>query len=47
LSIREIIQTSKTSTLIDNIEHNLIDMKNNIDNIMNDRQQNMSDIRQT
>jgi hypothetical protein len=29
LSIRKIIKTSKTSTLIDNIEQNLTDIKNN------------------
>jgi predicted DNA-binding protein (UPF0278 family) len=46
LSIREIIKTSKTSTLIDNIEHNLTDIKNNIDKITKNRQQNMSEIRQ-
>ena len=46
LSIREIIKTSKTSTLIDNIEHNLTDIKNNIDKIMKNRQHNMSEIRQ-
>jgi DNA anti-recombination protein RmuC len=46
LSIREIIKTSKTSTLIDNNEHNLTDIKNNIDKIMKNRQHNMSDIRQ-
>jgi hypothetical protein len=34
LSIREIIKSSKTSTLIDNIEQNLTDIKNNIDKIM-------------
>jgi len=46
LSIREIIKTSKISTLIDNIEHNLTDIRNNIDKITKNRQQNMSDIRQ-
>jgi uncharacterized spore protein YtfJ len=46
LSIREIIKTSKTSTLIDNIEQNLADIKNNIDKITENRQQNMSEIRQ-
>jgi DNA anti-recombination protein RmuC len=46
LSIREIIKTSKTSILIDNIEHNLTDIKNNIDKIMKNRQHNMSEIRQ-
>ena len=46
LSLREIIKTSKTSTLIDNIEHNLSDIKNNIDKIIKNRQQNLSEIRQ-
>ena len=46
LSIREIIKTSKTSTLIDNIEQNLTDIKNNIDKITKNRQQNLSEIRQ-
>jgi gas vesicle protein len=46
LSIREVIKTSKTSTLIDNIEQNLTDIKNNIDNITKNRQQNLSTIRQ-
>ena len=46
LSIREIIKTSKTSTLIDNIEQNLTDIKKNIDKIMKNRQQNLSEIRQ-
>ena len=46
LSIREIIKTSKTSTLIDNIEQNLTDIKNNIDKIMKNRQKNLSEIRQ-
>jgi predicted DNA-binding protein (UPF0278 family) len=47
LSIREIIKTSKTSTLIDNIEQNLTDIKNNnIDKIMKNRQTNLSEIRQ-
>ena len=45
-SIREIIETSKTSTLIDNIEHSLTDIKNIIDKIMKNRQQNLSEIRQ-
>ena len=44
LSIREIIKTSKTG-LIDNIEHSLADIKNNIDKITKSRQQNMSEIR--
>jgi uncharacterized spore protein YtfJ len=46
LSIHEIIKTSKTSTLIDNIEQNLTDIKNNIDKITKNRQQNLSEIRQ-
>jgi hypothetical protein len=46
LSIREIIKTSKTSTLIDNIEQSLTDIKYNIDKITKNRQQNMFDIRQ-
>jgi len=46
LSMREITKTSKTSTLIDNIEHNLTDIKNNIDKITKNRQQNLSEIRQ-
>ena len=46
LSIREIIKTSKTSTLIDNIEPNSTDIKNNIDKITKNRQQNLSEIRQ-
>ena len=33
LSIREIIKTSNTSTLIDNIEQNLTDIKKNIDKL--------------
>ena len=46
LSIREIIKTSKTSTLIDNIEQSLTDIKYNIDKITKNRQQNLSEIRQ-
>ena len=46
LSIREIIKTSKTSILIDNIEKSLKDIKNNIDEITKNRQQNISEIRQ-
>ena len=46
MSIREIIKTSKASTLIDNIEQSLTDIKNNIDNIAKNRQQNMLEIRQ-
>ena len=42
-SLREII---KTSTLIDNIEQNLTDIKNNVDKIMKNRHQNLSEIRQ-
>jgi predicted nucleic acid-binding Zn-ribbon protein len=45
LSIRDLIKTSKTSTLIDNIEQNLTDIKNNIDKITKNRQQNLSTIR--
>jgi len=46
LSIREIIKTSKTSTLIDNIERNLTYIKYNIDKVTKNRKQNMSEIRQ-
>ena len=46
LSIREIIKTFKTSTWIDNIEHRLTDIKNNIDKITKNRSQNISEIRQ-
>ena len=46
LSIREIINSSKTSTLIDNIEQNLTNIKNNIDKITKNRQQNLSEILQ-
>ena len=46
LSIREIIKTSKTSTLINNIEQSLTDIKNNVDKITKNRQQNISEIRQ-
>ena len=46
LSIRDIIETSKTSTLIDNIEHSLTDIKNIIDKITKNRQQNLWEIRQ-
>ena len=45
LSIREIIKTFKTSTLIDSIEQRLTDIKNNIDKITKNRQQNISEIR--
>jgi hypothetical protein len=44
--MREIIKTSKTSILIDNIEKSLKDIKHNIDKITKDRQQNLSKIRQ-
>ena len=46
LSIREMINTSKTSTLIDNIEQNLTDIKNNINKITKNRQQNLLEILQ-
>jgi hypothetical protein len=46
LSIREIIKTSKTSTLIDDIEQSLTNIKYNIDNVIKNREQNMSEIRQ-
>jgi hypothetical protein len=46
LSIREIIKTSKTSTLLDDIEQSLTTIKYNIDNVIKNRQQNMSEIRQ-
>jgi hypothetical protein len=45
LSIREIIKTFKTSTSIDNIEQRLTYIKNNIDKITKNRQQNISEIR--
>ena len=45
LSIREIIKTSKTSTLIDDIEQSLTNIKYNIDNVIKNRQQNLSEIR--
>ena len=45
LSIREIIITSKTSTLIDDIEQSLTNIKYNIDNVIKNREQNMSEIR--
>jgi prefoldin subunit 5 len=44
LSIREIIKTSKTSTLIDDIEQSLTNIKYNIDNITKNREQNLSEI---
>jgi hypothetical protein len=46
LSIREIIKTSKTSTLIDDIEKSLANIKYNIDNVIKNREQNLSEIRQ-
>ena len=46
LSIREIIKTSKTSTLLDDIEQSLVNIKYNIDNVVKNRKQNRSDIRQ-
>ena len=46
LSIREIIKTSKTSTLIDDIEQSLTNIKYNIDNVIKNREQNLSEIRQ-
>ena len=46
LSIGDIIKTSKTSTLIDNIEQSLADIKNNINKITKNRQKNMSEIQQ-
>jgi DNA-binding beta-propeller fold protein YncE/predicted DNA-binding protein (UPF0278 family) len=46
LSIREIIKTSKTSTLIDDIEQSLTNIKYNIDNVIKNREQNLSQIRQ-
>jgi hypothetical protein len=46
LSIRDIIKTSKTSTLIDDIEQSLANIKYNIDNVMKNRQQNLSEIQQ-
>jgi hypothetical protein len=44
--MREIVKPSKASTLIDNIEQSLTDIKNNIDKITKNRQQNMLEIRQ-
>ena len=46
LSIREIIKTSKTSTLIDDIQQSLTNIKYNIDNVMKNREQNLEKIRQ-
>ena len=45
LSIREIIKTSQTSTLIDDIEQSLTNIKYNIDNVIKNREQNLSEIR--
>jgi hypothetical protein len=45
LSIREIIKTSKTSTLIDDIEQSLTNIKYNIDKVKKNREQNLSEIR--
>ena len=46
LSIREIIKTSKTSTLLDDIEQSLTNIKYNIDNVIKNQEQNLSEIRQ-
>ena len=46
LSIREVIKTSKTSTLIDDIEQSLRNIKYNIDIVIKNREQNLSEIRQ-
>ena len=46
LSIREIIKTSKTSTLLDDIEQSLSNIKYNIDNVIKNREQNLSEFRQ-
>ena len=46
LSIREIIKTSKTSTLLDDIEQSLTNIKYNIDKVIKNREQNLSEIRQ-
>ena len=46
LSIREIIKTFETSTWIDNIEQRLTYIKNNIDKITKNQDQNISEIRQ-
>ena len=46
LSIRDIIKTSKTSTLIDDIEQSLANIKYNIDNVMKNREHNLSEIQQ-
>jgi hypothetical protein len=44
LSMREINKPSKTSTLIDNIEQSLTDIKNNMDKVTKNREQNLSEI---
>ncbi len=46
LSIREIIKTSKTMTLLDDIEQSLTNIKYNIGNVITHQAQNMSEIRQ-
>ena len=46
LSIREIIKTSKTSTLLDDIEQSLANINYNIDKVIKNREQNLSEIRQ-
>ena len=46
LSIREIFKTSKTSTLIDDIEQSLTNIKYNIDDVIKNRERNLSEIRQ-
>ena len=46
LSIREIIKTSKNSTLIDDIEQSLSNIKYNIDIVMKNREQNLEEILQ-
>jgi DNA-binding beta-propeller fold protein YncE len=46
LSIREIIKTSKTSTLLDDIEQSLVNIKYNIDNVVKNREQYRSEIPQ-
>jgi Tfp pilus assembly pilus retraction ATPase PilT len=46
VSIREIIKTSKTSTLLDDIEQCLTNIKYNIDNVVKNREQNLEKIRQ-
>ena len=44
LSMREINKPSKTSTLIDNIEQSLTDIKNNMDKVTKNQEQNLSEI---